>query len=267
MTDYSRFPNLLIERRAKGVLWITLNRPEKMNAVTRETYWELANIWPEIGEDEETRVVVITGAGRAFSSGGDIAWARSFMGNVEHMAEFMKQARGIVYNMTDLDKPIIAAINGPASGSGLAVAMMSDITIMAEDAFLFSGQMNVGVTVGDHALAIWPLLCGMAKAKYYLLTGEAIDGREAERIGLVSKCVPGGQLLQVTEEVANRLAAGPQMALRWTKRALGNWVRRAAPIFENGLALEGLSFMGPDALEGFRAAAEKRPPNFPSARD
>lgn len=267
MTDYSRFPSLLIEQRGDGILRITFNRPEKMNAVSREGYHELATIWPVIAEDRDTRAVLVTGAGRAFSSGGDIGWVNSMMNDMGHMYAFLKDAMDIVRTMTDLDKPIISAINGPASGAGLAVAMMSDITLMAEEAFLFSGQIHVGIAVGDHALVNWPLLASLAKVKYYLLTGDPLDGREAARIGLVSRCVPGESLLPEAEAVARRLADGPQAAQQWTKRALGNWIRRATPHFHTVLAMEGLSFKGPDAKEGFDAIRQKRPANFPSAQE
>jgi len=147
-------------------------------------------------------------------------------------------------------------------GAGLAVALLADISVIAETARLTDGHLRLGVGAGDHAAIVWPLLCGMAKAKYYLLTADFIDGREAERIGLVSLCVPADRLMETAWGIADRLAAGSQRALRWTKRSLNNWLRAAGPIFDNSLALEMLSFAGPDVREGVRAIREKGPPRF-----
>jgi len=160
---------------------------------------------------------------------------------------------------------VVSAINGVAVGAGLVVALLADVSIISETARLTDGHTRLGVVAGDHAALIWPLLCGMAKARYYLLTSEFLDGKEAERIGLVSLCVPREQVLARAREVADKLAAGSQNAIRWTKRALNNWLRQAGPIFDQSLALEMLSFTGPDVREGARAIREKRPPRFPSA--
>jgi enoyl-CoA hydratase len=178
----------------------------------------------------------------------------------------MKEAGDIVYNIANLDKPVVSAINGVAVGAGLAVALMADISIMSETARLTDGHIRLGVGAGDHAAIIWPLLCGMAKAKYYLLTADFVDGKEAERIGLVSLCAPEAEVLPKAMEVATKLATGPQMAVRWTKRALNNWIRQAGPIFDNSLALEMLGFFSEDVGEGLRALKERRDPNFPSAQ-
>jgi enoyl-CoA hydratase/carnithine racemase len=176
----------------------------------------------------------------------------------------LKEASDIVYNMINLDKPIISAINGVAVGAGLVVALLADISIMAEGARITDGHTRLGVVAGDHAAIVWPLLCGMAKAKYYLLTCDFIDGREAERIGLVSLCVPADQLMPKAFEVADKLALGAQNAIRLTKRSLNNWLRMAGPIFDNSMALELLTFMEEDVREGARAIKEKRAPKFPS---
>src|SRR5205823_9408689 len=132
----------------------------------------------------------------------------------------MREASDIVYNMINLDKPVVSAINGVAVGAGLVVALLADVSIMSESARITDGHTKLGVVAGDHAAILWPLLCGMAKAKYYLLTSEFIDGREAERIGLVSLCVPAEQVLPRALDVADRLARGAQQAIRWTKRSL-----------------------------------------------
>jgi len=267
MTDYSSYDMLLFERKPNGVLLITINRPEKFNATNAKLHRQLSRVWLDIADDEETRVAVITGAGKAFSAGGDLDLIESYNKDVNVIAGVMKEAGDIVYNMINLDKPVISAINGVAVGAGLAVALLADISIISETARLSDGHLRIGVGAGDHAMIIWPLLCGMAKAKYYLLTSDFIDGKEAERIGLVSMCVPADQLLPRALEVADGLATGPQLSLRWTKRALNNWIRLAGPIFDTSLAVEMLGFMSDDAAEGLRALKEGRDPVFPSAQD
>src|SRR5207247_1333010 len=175
------------------------------------------------------------------------------------LANTVREASDIVYNMINLDKPVISAINGVAVGAGLVVAMMADISIMSETARFTDGHTKLGVVAGDHAAILWPLLCGMAKAKYYLLTSDFIDGREAERIGLVSLCVPADQVLPKALEVGDRLARGAQQAIRWTKRSLNNWLRQAGPIFDQSIAPEMRTFMDEDVREGLAAIAEQRP--------
>jgi enoyl-CoA hydratase len=264
--DYADFQHLLFERRPNGVLLVTFNRPEVLNATNDRLHWELTQVWPAIGADPETRVAVVTGAGRAFSAGGDLDMVEANARDPRRLIRTFHEASDLVYNMLNLDKPVVSAINGVAVGAGLVVALLADISVMAETARVTDGHTRLGVVAGDHAAIVWPLLCGMAKAKYYLLTCDFIDGREAERIGLVSLCVPADQLMARAFEIANRLAAGSQQAIRWTKRALNNWLRLAGPIFDQSAALEMLSFTDPDVLEGAQAIREKRAPRFPSAR-
>jgi len=265
--NYADFQFLKFDPKPDGVLLITLNRPEVMNATNARLHWELTQIWGVVNDDPKTRVVVVTGAGdRAFSAGGDLGWIAEMVGNADKVAGTMKEAGDIVYNMLACDKPIISAINGVAVGAGLAVALMADISIMAEEAKITDGHVKLGVSAGDHAVINWPLLCGMAKAKYYLMTAEFVDGREAERIGLVSLCVPRAQLLDKALGVAAKLATGSQQAIRLTKRSLNNWMRLSQPAFDASLAMEMLCFMGEDVKEGVAAIREKREPKFPSAR-
>jgi enoyl-CoA hydratase len=266
MGDYSRYQYLLFERKEHGVLLMTINRPEVLNATNARLHWELSRVWLDIGNDPDTRVVVVTGAGKAFSAGGDLEMIESYQRDVNIIAGVMKEAADIVYNMVNLDKPVVSAINGVAVGAGLAVALLADISIISETVRLTDGHLRLGVGAGDHAAIIWPLLCGMAKAKYYLLTSDFIDGKEAERIGLVSLCVPQAEVLPKALEVGTRLATGSQLAIRWTKRALNNWIRMAGPIFDNSLALEMLGFFTDDVPEGIQAIRERRQPVFPSTQ-
>ena len=264
--DYSAYEHLLVDKQ-DGIALLTMNRPEVLNATNFRLHNELSRIWLDLGQDPEVRVAVITGAGSAFSAGGDFEMVEKAIGNAEIVASNMKEAGDIVYNMINLDKPVISAINGVAVGAGLAVALLADISIASERARFTDGHIRLGVAAGDHAALIWPLLCGMAKAKFYLLTCDFLDGKEAERIGLVSMVVPPENLMPTAMEVARKLAAGPQPAMRLTKRALNQWLRLGGlTAFEYSLAAEMLGFFGPDVREGLQAVREKRPANFPSAQ-
>jgi enoyl-CoA hydratase/carnithine racemase len=264
--NYGDFQFLKFDHRPNGVVLMTLNRPEVLNATNARLHWELTKIWEVFNEDQKVKAVVVTGEGnRAFSAGGDLDWIAQMAGNSQLIAGTMKEAGDIVFNMLACDKPIISAINGIAVGAGLAVALMADISIMAEEARITDGHVRLGVAAGDHAVILWPLLCGMAKAKYYLMTADFVDGREAERIGLVSLCVPRAQLMEKALATADRLADGSQQAVRLTKRALNNWMRLSQPAFDASLAFEMLCFMGDDIKEGVAAIREKREPRFPSA--
>jgi enoyl-CoA hydratase len=263
--EYKDYQHLEFEQKGNGILLISLNRPDKLNATNKRLHWELTKIWQTIDDDADTRVAVITGKGRAFSAGGDLEIVKENAGNFDAVANVMKEASQIVYNIINMEKPLISAINGVAVGAGLAVALMADISIMAEDARITDGHIRLGVGAGDHAAIIWPILCGMAKAKYYLLTCDFIDGKEADRIGLVSMSCPADQVLPKALEAAEKLALGPQMAIRWTKRAMNNWLRMAGPTFDASLAFEMLNFFDKDVMEGYNALKEKRAPVFPSA--
>jgi len=259
---YSSYQRLRIEHREHGVLLLTLSNPGKLNATDARLHAELSTIFRDIAADDDVRAAVVTGEGRAFSAGGDLDWIAEQVGNHEQTMRVMREAGDIVRTMIDCDTPIVSAINGVAVGAGLAVALLADISIIDEDTRFTDGHIRLGVGAGDHAVAIWPLLCGMAKAKYYLLTSDFIDGREAERIGLVSKAVAASDVLPTALGIAERLATGPRDATRYTKRALNHWLRQALPNFEASLAYEMLNFLGPDAAEGLAALQEKRAPEF-----
>ena len=265
LMDFGDYEQLALTRRGNGVLLITMNRPEKYNAADEGMHTELARIWKDVAADPQTRVAVITGAGKAFSAGGDLAMVERMAGNYEQVSHMLTEASDLVYNMINCDKPIVSAINGAAVGAGAVVALLADVAIAAEDAKIGDGHVKLGVAAGDHAAIIWPLLIGMAKARYYLLTGEMLSGAEAERIGLVAKALPREQVLDEALRLADGLAAGAQQAIRLSKRALNNWLRSAGPTFDQSAAYEMLTFLGPDVVEGLAALREKRPPRFPSA--
>lgn len=262
---FEDYQQLTFERREHGVLLITIDRPEKYNAADEGMHTELATVWRDVAADPETRVAVITGAGKAFSAGGDLAMVERMAGNYDAVSHMLGEMSELVYNIINCEKPIISAINGVAVGAGTVAALLADVAIVAEDAKIGDGHVKLGVAAGDHAAILWPLLAGMAKSRYYLLTGEMITGAEAERIGMVAKALPRDQVLDEALRVAETLATGAQQAIRLTKRTLNNWLRSAGPTFDQSAAYEMLTFLGPDVLEGVAALREKRAPSFPSA--
>ena len=261
--DYSGYKDLRIRQMEPGILEITMGEPGKLAVATARAHAEMARVWLDVDHDPETRVAILRGAGKGFSAGGDMAMVEEMTRDAAVRARVWREARDLVYNMLNCSKPIISAVHGPAVGAGLAAALMADISIAAKNARLIDGHTRLGVAAGDHAAIIWPLLCGMAKAKYYLLTCDTINGEEAERIGLVSLTCEESELEKTALDVARKLAAGPQTALRWTKYSLNNWLRLAGPSFDASLALELLGFTGPEVKEGLAALREKRNPSFP----
>jgi enoyl-CoA hydratase len=261
---YDEFTSLELDRPERWILRLTLRNPGKLNAVGHEAHGHLASIWQAVDRDPETRVVLVRGADGAFSSGGDLALVEDIASDWTTRARVFKEARDLVYNIVDCSKPIVAAIDGPCVGAGLAVALLADISVAAPSARIVDGHTRLGVAAGDHAVLVWPLLCGLAKAKYHLLLCEPVDGVEAERLGLVSLCVPAEELEERALELARRLAAGSQAAISHTKLALNNWLRAAGPAFDASLALEFLDMTGPDVHEGVQAVRERRPPSFGS---
>lgn len=263
--DYADYQHILFERREPNILWMTLNRPEVLNAADARLHTEMTEIWKTIDRDPAVHVAVVTGAGRAFSAGGDLTMVEEAYRDFEEISRILDEARDLVYNILGCSKPIVSAINGPAIGAGLVVALLADISMAAENARLSDGHIRMGVAAGDHAAILWPLLCGMAKAKYYLMTGDFLTGKEAERIGLVSMAVPDEDLLEKAMEVATNLAQGPRQAIKFTKRALNQWMLQAGPIFDHSLALEMMGFFHEDLLAGVKGLRERRPGRFPSS--
>ncbi|MHB8328165.1 MAG: enoyl-CoA hydratase/isomerase family protein [Acidimicrobiales bacterium] len=265
ITSYHDFEHMSFDRRADGVVVVTLDRPELLNAANARLHAEMSAVWAVVDDDEAARVAVVTGAGRAFSAGGDLDMIEEMTRDYEFMLAQWRDAGAIVEQMLLARKPIVSAINGVAVGAGLAVALLADVSIIGASARLSDGHTRLGVAAGDHAAVLWPLLCGMAKAKYYLMTSDFVPGPEAERIGLVTRCVPDEQVLSEALAVAGRLAAGSATAVQFTKRVMNQWARQALPVFGESMALEMLGFLGPDVREGVAAVRERRPPRFPSA--
>jgi enoyl-CoA hydratase len=261
MDPYESFPHLRFDRPADGVVRITLDAPG-LNAVDQHVHRELADVWLAVDRDPATRVALLQGAGKAFSAGGSFELVDEVIDSYEGRLRVLREARDLVLNVINCSKPIVSAMHGPAVGAGLVAGLLADVSVVARTARIIDGHTRLGVAAGDHAAICWPLLCGMAKAKYYLLTCETLTGQEAERIGLVSLCVEDDEVHERALHVATDLAAGAQSAIRWTKHTLNHWYRAQIPVFDASLAYEFLGFGGPDAAEGLASHREKRPPSF-----
>jgi len=259
---YDDFPHLSVDRPGDGVVRITLDAPG-LNAVGPEAHRELADVWRAIDRDPDARVALIRGAGKGFSAGGSFDLLGAMVADPDVRLRVMREARDLVVNVIDCSKPIVSAVHGPAVGAGLVAAILADVSVVGRTAKIIDGHTRLGVAAGDHAALCWPLLCGMAKAKYLLLTCDPLTGEEAERIGLVSLCVDDDQVQERAMAVATQLAAGATNAIRWTKHTLNHWYRSQLAILDASLAYEFLGFGGPEAREGLASHVEKRPPSFP----
>ena len=261
-TDYaSLYPSFSYDRPADGVLRITFDGPG-LNSVSPDAHREIADIWLTVDRDPEVRVAILQGAGKGFSSGGSFELLDGIINDYAIRTRVMREARDLVWNVINCSKPIVSAIHGPAVGAGLVAGILADVSIVGRTARIIDGHTRLGVAAGDHAAVCWPLLAGMAKSKYYLLTCDTLTGEEAERIGLVSLCVDDDQVHARALEVATQLAGMSQSAIRWTKHSLNHWYRQAGPAFDASLGLEFFGFGGPDAAEGLASHREKRSPVF-----
>ena len=263
MTDrYEKYTSFEFDRPSDRVLRITLNNPKTYNSLDATGHNHFTYIWRDIDDDPEISAVILTGKGKAFSSGGDFGMIDANMNDEMARMQAWKEARDLVYNIINCNKPIVSAINGVAVGAGLVAALLADISIAGKAAKIVDGHTRLGVAAGDCAVINWPLLCGMAKAKYLLMLCEPVNGEDAEKYGLVSLCVEDDELQDKAVEVAAKLAAGAPSAIRWTKYALNNWYRMMGPSFDASTALEMLGFAGPEVREGLASHLEKRKPVF-----
>ena len=256
------FADFTVTLSSEGVAEILIGQPGTMPTSSIAGHGELGSIWGLLAADPQVRSILVRSAGKGFSAGGHTDLVQDMLQSHGTRLRVMREARAIVQGMMDCDKPIVSAINGAAVGAGAAVALLADVSVAGHGAKIIDGHAKIGVAAGDHAAVIWPLLCGMAKAKYYLLTCRTLSGTEAERIGVVSLAVPEDELEQQARDIATGLAQSSPTAMAHTKRSLNHWLRAAWPAFEHSLALEMMDFAGPDAREGLAALQEKRAPRF-----
>lgn len=260
MTDFSAYRTIRTERRGR-VLTLILDRPDKLNAADEAMHGELATIFAAAADDPHSDVIVLTGAGRAFSAGGDIVWMQKMID--EGFDQTAREAKRIVLDLLDCDKPVIAKVNGHAAGFGATLALFCDVIFAADHAKIGDPHVAVGLTAGDGGALIWPQLIGYARARQYLLTGDMIPAAEAERIGLINRAVPAAKLDATVDAFADRLAAGARIAIRTTKRAINAGLKQsAAQMMDTCLALEAISNASADHQEAVDAFRDGRPPNF-----
>lgn len=260
-TDYARYRCIRATREGR-ILVLALDRPP-MNAVDASLHSELATIFSDVGHDRDTDVVVLTGTGRAFSAGGDTAWFRQVAQDPRALDLVQREGRLIIHTLLDLEQPVIAAVNGPATGLGATLALFADTIFMADTARIGDPHVKMGIVAGDGGAIIWPWLVGPARAKEYLMTGDLLTAADAERIGLVNHVVAAGDCVDRAMEFARRVAAGPTLAIRWTKLSVNKLLKASVNlVLDASLALEVQTFRTEDHQEAVRAFDEKRAARF-----
>lgn len=249
--------------RDGDVLRVTIAHPTSpLNAVDEALHHDLTRLFAALRGERDARAVLLTGRGRAFSAGGDFAWFPQLR-EPGRMEALRRDAKQLVWDLLDVEIPIVAAVNGPAMGLGASIALLCDVVFMADTATLGDPHVRVGLVAGDGGAAIWPLAVGPARAKQYLLTGDPLTAAEAERIGLVNRVVPAADLDREASAFAARLAAGAPLAVRYTKLAVNKLVKDALNVaFDASTALELVTFQSDDHVEALAALREKRPPVF-----
>ncbi len=262
MIDYSVYQDLLIEKD-NGVMTVTLNVPDAMNAFTPGLHNAMSRIWSDIHDDPEVDVVVLTGAGRAFSAGGNVVAMQKKIDDPAQWDEIVPEAKRIIFRMLECDKPIIARLNGHAVGLGATVALFCDIIIAADHAKIGDPHVNAGLVAGDGGAVIWPQLVGFARAKEYLFTGDLMSATEAERIGLINHVVSADELDDKVYSLARRLASGASKSIRWTKQVTNIPLRQLAhSMMDLSISVETQSNFSSDHQEAVTAFTNKRKPNF-----
>ncbi len=263
---FNDYKTILFNRRGR-VLGVTLNRPEKLNATDAVLHTELARVFFDISNDPDSDIVVLTGAGRAFSAGGDVAWMQDSIDEPERFQQTIREAKQIVFGLIDCEKPIIAKLNGHATGLGATIALFCDIIFAAEHAKIGDPHVSIGFVAGDGGAVIWPQLIGYARAKEYLLTGDLMTATQAAQMGLINHAVPAEELDDRVNAFADKLANGATKAIRWSKMSVNIGLRDlATKIMDASLAFEALSNIDPDHQEAVRAFSKKRPPVFARAK-
>jgi enoyl-CoA hydratase len=261
--DFTKYKTIKFDRRGR-ILYVTLNQPEKLNSFAGRSHKELSEVFADIAEDPDSDIVVLTGAGRAFSAGGDIIAMQELRDNPASFYQAIREAKRVVYSVLDCDKPVVCKVNGDAIGLGATLSLLCDVVFAAEEARFADPHNNVGLIAGDGGHVIWPQLIGYGRAKHFLFTGEKINGKTAAEIGLIHKAVPADQLDAIVDAYADQLAALPAQSLRWTKATVNIPLKQLAHgLMDTGMCYEALgSLTTQDHGEAIKAFSEKRKPKF-----
>ncbi|MEA1652851.1 enoyl-CoA hydratase-related protein [Nitrospirillum sp. BR 11164] len=266
MVDYSKYEFLKVEVDGNGVATVTMNDPEKLNAVGPENHKELEYIWVDLAQDESIKAIVLTGAGRAFSAGGDVKKMAARAGTefgLKYALRVPQNTLRIFEHMLLTPQPVIAAVNGDAIGLGLTLALFCDMSLVADDARLGDTHVKVGLVAGDGGAVVWPLLVGPQRAKEFLMRGKVLKGAEAAALGLINYAHPREAVLEEAHKVATEIAANPVWAVRWSKAAVNKQLKaQLNQILELSIAYESLTMLTHDYKEAATAFAEKRKPTF-----
>lgn len=262
MVDYSGYKDITFEKKDR-VLTMTFNKPDVLNAMTAEMHEETSRAVYDIGMDQDIDIVVITGAGRAFSAGGDIGGMREMCEKPELFETSILEAKKIVFGLLDCEKILIAKVNGDAVGLGATIALFCDTIIAADHARFGDPHVKVGLAAGDGGAVIWPQLIGYARAKEYLMTGGLIAAPEAAKMGLINRSVPADKLDEEVDAYAAKLGRGAMKSIKWTKTAINIGLKQLAhSMMDTCMAYEALSNGTKDHHEAVAAFEEKRKPNF-----
>jgi enoyl-CoA hydratase len=264
--SYEQYKLLKIEKDQKGIATVTLNRPEMLNAFNPELHGELEYVWIDLARDKEIKAIILTGAGKAFSAGGDLKHMAQRAGTeagLKHALGVRAGALRIFNHLLEVPQPIIAAVNGDAIGLGATIALFCDISIVAETARFGDTHTKVGLSAGDGGAVIWPLLVGPQRAKEYLMRGRLLTGKDAHSMNLVNYAAPVEEVLNKARAIAEELALQPIWAVQWTKLSVNKWLKNQVNlILDTSIALESLSMLTNDHAEAARAFVEKRKPQF-----
>ena len=260
--DFDAYRRLSFTRRGR-ILTVTLNRPETLNAVDGEMHDDLSRVFYDLALDEESDIVVLTGAGKAFSAGGDMTWLEGLCGNRAEWERVRIEAKRIVFGLLDCEKPVIAKVNGHAAGLGATIALFCDVIFASEKARISDPHVKIGLVAGDGGAIIWPQLVGYARAKELLMTGDPVSASRAAEIGLINHCVPAEALDERVDAFCDRLAGGATAAIRYTKVAVNVGLRQIAhSLMDASIAYESMTNEMRDHREAVRAFIEKRPAEF-----
>jgi enoyl-CoA hydratase len=248
-----------VRYESDGIAVVTLNRPDRLNAVSPEMHHELQQLFAEVDGDADTNVVVLTGAGRGFCSGGDMKTMARRHTDVKEPLRVYSRGRHLISAMLSVEKPIIAMVNGPAAGLGATIALFCDVVFMSDEATIGDRHVNVGLVAGDGGAVVWPLLVGPLKAKEFLMTGRMLSGNDAVKHGLANRSIPSDELEVETLAFAREVAAQPPYALRATKASINRYVTAVnGQVLDASLAWERISMRTEDHLEALKAQAERR---------